>query len=851
MTSWNRSARLSVNIPKQAEIRLKLSSTSRLQFGLGLTPQVECMLETWQDELVATWNNVFAPVRTLTEADKEIALRLTLDSASGQFNVHDWNGQLLAQVSLPQNMNYPGILLKNMGRNLILQHLSVRAWNGQDLVKLPAVEGYAEHIDGSCTPGLLVPSDSATELRIHSTNGDKTLPLTHLRSYQCAAVKPLHKQSQSQLRFSDGAQITGDLLELKEGTVQQRIPGLAEPLSSNLESLVRIVMAEGEWQQQPERTDILQFGQEHKVTGTLQGSAQGQLLWQLQAAEKPVALAPGLRSWEILRKQQSMSTDAPALFFLRDGQVFPGELRGLDEQGVQLATPVTETKLISHHDLNAVHFKTTQSQVGPLGTEGWRFLNEEDQPSKVADGKLTLLAEGRYGHPCALMGDELNFSLNMPESWGAVAVRLFIEDMSSSSSHAAQIHFMQSSHDMWCAVEGPDGGQRQSEQLRNAPPGKITIQMLMDDANIQILANGKQLLNAALSLDQRKGLGIMFGPSSMWGNGQQRRVEITDFSVRSRPEYVPVPHVSTSHKEQALSIPRFRRESPPTHAILAPNGDLLRGRIESISSTGLRFSSGLESLELPFSRLTSAIWLQPPSVKSASQTEAQRIDPFQPSHWVLLNDGSRLALTLDRVMPTELQGWCPSLGDCRINLERVIQLSTQELPPTVAMKAYQNWQLVHASEPVLAETGGLSSPMLGKDAPPYILRLLAGGTASAKSELGKVVVLDFWATWCGPCVKSLPKTVEMMKEFDPSQVHFIAVNQGETDDQVKAFMQAKGLQMSVGMDLTQATGKAFGVEGIPHQVVINRAGKVIWVNTGAGEEEKLLGIIRTALQEAE
>jgi thiol-disulfide isomerase/thioredoxin len=348
---------------------------------------------------------------------------------------------------------------------------------------------------------------------------------------------------------------------------------------------------------------------------------------------------------------------------------------------------------------------------------------------------------------------------------------------------------------------------------------------------------------------QRRGLGLVFGPSSMWGNGQARRVELSDFSVRARPDYVPVPNVPAKSKEQVLTVPRFRKEQPPMQAILAPNGDVLRGRIEAVTASGVRFSSGLETVDMPLSRLAAAVWLRKATPKPApGPTGVPAPQPFVATHWVVLQDGARLALAVDAVTPSEIKGWCPSLGDCKISLERIAQLGTDELPPTAAMRSYQDWQLVFAEEPVVPETGGQSSPLLGKQAPPFALRMLEGGTITADTERGTVLVLDFWATWCGPCVQSLPATLQVMKQFDPAQVRFVAVNQGEADDQVRRFLVARGLEMSVGMDVNQAMAKTFGVDSIPHTVVVDKTGKVVWVNTGAGGEAKLATAIQDALK---
>jgi thiol-disulfide isomerase/thioredoxin len=116
---------------------------------------------------------------------------------------------------------------------------------------------------------------------------------------------------------------------------------------------------------------------------------------------------------------------------------------------------------------------------------------------------------------------------------------------------------------------------------------------------------------------------------------------------------------------------------------------------------------------------------------------------------------------------------------------------------------------------------------------------------------GKVVVVDFWATWCGPCVQEFPHTVELAGRFDPQQVAVISVSMDEPGKQeaVLQFLKSKGaafdnLLGSYGVG--QEGFEAFEITdgSIPHYKIYDQAGKLHFT---AGDNKQLEGEIRQLL----
>jgi thiol-disulfide isomerase/thioredoxin len=221
-----------------------------------------------------------------------------------------------------------------------------------------------------------------------------------------------------------------------------------------------------------------------------------------------------------------------------------------------------------------------------------------------------------------------------------------------------------------------------------------------------------------------------------------------------------------------------------------------------------------------------------------------------PTHWLSLANGSRFGLIIDQFSADSVVGHHPVYGACRVPLADIHTIRTSMPEPTDAMRSVADWRLIFAPEPVLPETPGDSSPLLGQIAKTFKLPLLGGGEFDLAKEQGKVVILDFWATWCGPCIKSLPPLIDAVAKLPPERVRLIGVNQGEPPEQVKRFIETRRWALTVALDSSQSVGRNYGVEGIPFTAIVAPDGKVAWVHSGYAPEgeqevvkvvEKLLG----------
>lgn len=119
-------------------------------------------------------------------------------------------------------------------------------------------------------------------------------------------------------------------------------------------------------------------------------------------------------------------------------------------------------------------------------------------------------------------------------------------------------------------------------------------------------------------------------------------------------------------------------------------------------------------------------------------------------------------------------------------------------------------------------------------------KLISGETIKLSDYQGKKVLLNFWATWCGPCVGEMPALQKLSEEY-PDDLVVLAVNSGEDEKTVKQFTDKNGYTFPVALDTELKIGNLYpGVmQGIPYTVIISDEGNVIAESTGAADADTM------------
>lgn len=126
-------------------------------------------------------------------------------------------------------------------------------------------------------------------------------------------------------------------------------------------------------------------------------------------------------------------------------------------------------------------------------------------------------------------------------------------------------------------------------------------------------------------------------------------------------------------------------------------------------------------------------------------------------------------------------------------------------------------------------------PYKGGATPPLALKDLNGKTQDLKAYRGKVVLINFWATWCPPCRAEMPSMQRLKVKMAGKPFVILAVDMGETEPQVKAYIREIKTDFSVLLDKDGRALKAWKVFAFPTSYVVDGQGKIRYALYGASE----------------
>jgi thiol-disulfide isomerase/thioredoxin len=177
------------------------------------------------------------------------------------------------------------------------------------------------------------------------------------------------------------------------------------------------------------------------------------------------------------------------------------------------------------------------------------------------------------------------------------------------------------------------------------------------------------------------------------------------------------------------------------------------------------------------------------------------------------------------------------------------QDSPKPAPPVSAQQPAADPQSKPDATPAPSPTP--EGPKKGEQAPNFTLHDLKGRSVQLSSLEGRAVVLNFWATWCGPCKIEMPWLVDLQKKYGPRGLQIVGVAMDDASDQeIAAFARKMGVNYMV-LKGTEKIGDLYGgIDRLPFTYYIDRSGKVVDQIVGLASESVIEGDINQILRPA-
>lgn len=786
-----------------------------------------------------------------------------------------------------------------MSRNPAMEIASVYAfaWDGESAAKLSADQDSLRWQNGALQSDTGQISLAKGDTILHMGDADRALSELVEWAFHSDSneTRSSLRDQDTRVSWSNGAAISGECLRVGATGIVLRPSWSDRELEATLKEAreVRFAAPTAPIERGPDLLsidDVSLHGTVHLIAAEENRATAPFIAWQTAGMDTPVAF-PKNNSVTITRSPPALplSKANEPLFWERlhttTDELIVGDFVSLDPQSSRLDSLFTTENRFDIRTLRSIDLGYSSRIFEDFRDTEWQIVGEdaEDADDKNSNksqiqAQVALIDKGTLYNPSLLLGDRIDFDVEstIPAS-NYLRLRLFVS-RSDPDQTASYIDFNFSNDEKLVHVgriTRPDG--RGFEGAAHDFSGTTArISVLVHSRYAEVFVDGKSVTKLACDPSQRLGNGIQIlkSPREPVRKGAFR---IQNFRIRSSPASYPRVYLDPTAERYSLSIPRTLHEQVPLWLLVGQNGDLLRGSLVKADKKLVTFQVDGETLELPRSQVASIVRLDEPTdtqntpftplaessvqdwddlytptreesdpfyaPRSDSLRESLAQYPATVTHSLILLDGTRLHLQGLAAGQGILEGNSHDNVRYHIPLEQIYRLTytaptSLDLSPSLSANPLEDWKLSFTPEPNLpTEDGSSDSPLIDKPAPDFTLSLLDGSTYSLSEQKGKVLVLQFWATWSHPCVTAIPMLRSAVSTFPAGDISLLLVNQGESSPLVSSFLDLRKWQDTpVALDSDQKVGKLYGASSLPLTVVIRPDGTVSWVHSGADND---------------
>lgn len=145
---------------------------------------------------------------------------------------------------------------------------------------------------------------------------------------------------------------------------------------------------------------------------------------------------------------------------------------------------------------------------------------------------------------------------------------------------------------------------------------------------------------------------------------------------------------------------------------------------------------------------------------------------------------------------------------------------------------------------------GKAKVQAAPEMPPYKATYLDGSEFDLQSKKGTVVLVNLWATWCGPCRHEIPELEKIHAKYSSQGFAVVGISLGETAETVNDFLKARPIQYPIVLDREERMSAILNVSVLPTSVIVDRSGRMVWRSVGivSAADQEMIKVLEAALK---
>lgn len=781
-------------------------------------------------------NGRFRQLETIPKQVTKCRLRMRWNHSASELAVYRGR-KYLGKIAVEKQADSApaGIYIKNTGPQLTLSRLEIRASSTLDITLADPTKDTILLSNNKSIEGE-VHRVGASEVVVQRGSETDSYPWSEVAEIAFQAVQrdTSFPSDSAECIFQNGETLKGMLLAADSRRITLKVPAIDKPIQFSLDGIDRIVL--GRKTIPPSTGSAFLHANEEKLHGALAATEAGEIAWLPVGGQEPAVVGDGRGALFQLTPAKITTVGGPQddLAYFYNGDVLPCTVHTAGAASLDLSSRFSARKTLDAEAVSAVELSA--EPVPPLSGFDDRWVVDDDTRVSIDPDRIDFSGPATASRESLVNGcDQIAFGLDRTKGTGSVFVHVRLTGTGETRDAVVPFYYMDKKLYVMGSkrnafIPSSNDGRAAKVVIETHDPFRVEV-----DGKTVYSIPGKAHGGPWNGLIIEVSDGPLFGIPAVRARRKEQKtigIRVSDLRVKQTRRRSIRQAAATLNPDPLLTVPRNRRPQSVTHLAFATNHDVIRGNLLRMNARELVMLSKGGEVRFPRSAIAGLVWLaneQAPNV-SAKERRSTR---------VVLKDTTTLSLLDAKMENGVLTGQHPQLGACAVPLSEVQAVLVGNRPNTFHQYGFLGWQARMARPPQFAQIDNdghrVVSPLIGQPAKLDAVMMGTRERFDLEQYRGRILVLDFWASWCAPCIRNMPKLIALVEQFPTDDVALVAVNQGEDLATVASVLQARGWSLDVAMDSAGSASRTLGIETLPQTVLVNREGNVDAVFLGASD----------------